>query len=385
MAGDFRDFAIGAWAQVVGRPRLFGALALVGVVALGGGWIAHRTQAPEAALTSLKTAFTPKAPPAPPQLQATLDKLAHDYREPVGVSVTDVEQGWTAGVDGDSVYPQQSVSKLWVSMSVLDAIDHHGLALDQSVVVTKDDRSVFFQPLGEKVGSDGFATTIYDLLRRALTESDNAANDKLMREVGGASAVTRTIADKGLHQIAVGAYERELQARTAGLAWRPEFAGWRFKEARAQLPDEVRDKALAAYLAAPADGAAPAAITKALAELKRGQLLSPTSTNTMLTLMSEARTGPFRLKGGLPSGWRIAHKTGTGPDWRGASVGINDVGLLTAPDGHTYAVAVMMRQTRKPVPLRLAFMQAVSRAVVQTWSGGGPTPPVATDGRQVTE
>jgi beta-lactamase class A len=83
--------------------------------------------------------------------------------------------------------------------------------------------------------------------------------------------------------------------------------------------------------------------------------------------MGECRTGSSRLRAGLPRGWEIAHKTGTGPDWRGASVGINDVGLVTAPDGHAYAVAVMMRQTRQPVPVRLRLMQAVSRAVAAAW------------------
>ena len=44
------------------------------------------------------------------------------------------------------------------------------------------------------------------------------------------------------------------------------------------------------------------------------------------------------------------------------------MGLLTAPDGHVYAVAVMMRQTFKPVPQRLEFMQAVTRAVADQWA-----------------
>jgi beta-lactamase class A len=32
---------------------------------------------------------------------------------------------------------------------------------------------------------------------------------------------------------------------------------------------------------------------------------------------------------------------------------------------------VMLRQTRKPVPQRLAFMQAVTRAVAEQWAAGG--------------
>jgi beta-lactamase class A len=49
-------------------------------------------------------------------------------------------------------------------------------------------------------------------------------------------------------------------------------------------------------------------------------------------------------------------------------VGINDVGLLTAPDGHTYAVAVMIRQTSRLPSARHAIMQNVVRAVVADWA-----------------
>ncbi len=349
--------------------------ALAAVVALGltaglGAWVAHgKARPPAVQLTSLHLAglVRPAAPPAPAELQDKLDKLAAAYKEPVGLAITDVARGWTAEVDGRGRYPQQSVVKVWVALAVMDAVDHGRLRLDQTVRLTSADRSVFYQPLGSRIGAHGYSTTVYDLLRRALTESDNTANDKLMELAGGAGAVSAVLAAKGIGGVGVGGPERVLQARTAGLVWRPELAGWRFKEARAQLPDSVRDQALAAYLAAPPDGAQPAGLTRALAALKRGELLSKTSTDTLLGLMGEARTGYRRLRAGLPSGWSIAHKTGTGPDWRGASVGINDVGLLTAPDGRTYAVAVMLRETRKPVPERMALMQKVSRAVVDYW------------------
>nr|QQZ48762.1 hypothetical protein JKL49_15235 [Phenylobacterium glaciei] len=40
------------------------------------------------------------------------------------------------------------------------------------------------------------------------------------------------------------------------------------------------------------------------------------------------------------------------------------MGVMTAPDGHSYAVAVMIAQTRRPVPERQDLMVAVARAVV---------------------
>lgn len=122
-----------------------------------------------------------------------------------------------------------------------------------------------------------------------------------------------------------------------------------------------------AYIAAPYDGASPVGIVSGLAALKRGELLSKDSTDVILDIMAKCRTGPRRLKGGLPSDWTIAHKTGTGQDFKGASIGINDVGLITAPDGKTYAVAVMLQRTHKATPARLEFMQAVTRAVVDAW------------------
>ncbi len=362
--------------RVRARPR---TLALVGLALMaggfGGGWaLANHVGAERVAYTSGPAGPAPHiaAAPAPSGLQADLQDLVDRYHEPVGIAVTDVTAGWTAQIAGDDVYPQQSVSKLWVALAVLQAVDDGKLRLDQWAVMRPEDRSVFYQPLASRIrGPDGLAITLADLLRHALIESDNAANDKLIREVGGADVVTRVIAEKGLAGLAVGGTERDLQTRTAGLAWRPEYGTtWLFKQARAQLPDAVRDAAQAAYLADPPDGASPVAIARALAALKRGELLSRASTDFMLQLMGEARTGTLRLRGGLPPGWAIAHKTGTGPDWRGASVGINDVGLLTAPDGHAYSVAVMIRQTDRPASARHALMQGVTRAVVAQWSRG---------------
>ena len=129
---------------------------------------------------------------------------------------------------------------------------------------------------------------------------------------------------------------------------------------------------MATYLVNPPDGATPDGIVTALAALKRGELLSRASTDFMLGLMTEARTGRMRMKAAVAPGWSLAHKTGTGPDWRGASVGINDVGLLTAPDGRTFAVAVMIRQTRQGAGPRHRLMQDVARSVETYWRESRP-------------
>lgn len=359
------------WSRFFRSRRAVAAGVLVAAAALAGGLAsADRTvKLASGPLTAARLEIHRRqAPPAPQALQARLDELAAAYGEEVGIAVTDVKAGWTAGVDKDRPYPQQSVSKLWVAIAVMKAADEGRLNPEATVMLTDADRSVFFQPVAYRIRSEGYATPLSDLLRRALVESDNAANDRLMREVGGPEGVAGILHGMGLKGVKVGAYERDLQARTAGLVWQADYGiGWNFQAARQALPMEARQAAMDAYLADPLDGAAPAGITGALAALSRGELLSQASTGRLVGLMAQARTGPRRLKGGLPAGWTIAHKTGTGQDFRGASIGINDVGLLTAPDGRVYAVAVMMRNTRHSVPARLEFMQSVTRAVAEQW------------------
>jgi beta-lactamase class A len=130
------------------------------------------------------------------------------------------------------------------------------------------------------------------------------------------------------------------------------------------LPYALRKAAFDRYVADPYDGAAPSAIVNALAALKRGELLSPQSTRRLLDIMGNTKTGANRLKGGLAPGWTLSHKTGTGQELGGKQAGYNDIGILTAPDGRSYSVAVMIKLTSVPLPTRMTLMNEVVRAVI---------------------
>jgi len=186
-----------------------------------------------------------------------------------------------------------------------------------------------------------------------------------MRSVGGPAAVRAMISAKHLGAIRFYNGERALQSRIAGLMWSPSYSiGNAFTEARDALPAGVRKAAFDRYVSDPYGGAAPRAIIAALARLKRGQLLSPASTQYLLTVMSQTHTGANRLKGGLAPGWILNHKTGTGQVLGDQQAGYNDIGILTAPDGRSYAVAVMIKLTSVPLPVRMTLMNEVVRAVI---------------------
>ena len=307
-----------------------------------------------------------KSPPAPQFLADRIDELGRGFDGRMGIAVKSIDDGWETGWKDHELYPQQSVSKLWVSITALDAVDRGVISLDDPVTLTKDDLTLFHQPIADEVLKTGsFTTTVGDLMLREITQSDNTANDKLMRTVGGPAAIRRMIARKHLGAVRFANGERTMQSRIAGLTWSQDYSiGGKFFEVRDALPINVRQAAFDRYVANPYDGAAPRAIVDALARLKRGELLSAKSTAYLLDIMSHTHTGPNRLKGGLQPGWTLNHKTGTGQELGGAQAGYNDIGILTAPDGRSYAVAVMIKLTSVPLPVRMTLMNDVVRSVI---------------------
>lgn len=300
----------------------------------------------------------------PPALVSVVRNLGQSFNGKVGIAVRRIGADWTVAWNGTSLFPQQSVSKLWVSMAFLDAVDRGKIRLTDTTTITRKDLTLFHQPTAALVGSSGWTTSYSDLMRRAMTQSDNTANDTLLRAVGGPEAVRSYLSRRYIKDIRFGPGERLLQSTTAGLEWRQDYSiGRNFYAARAQLPMATRVRALDNYLSNPPDGAAPSSIVLALAKLKEGDMLSPASARLLMSIMGEAKTGPQRIKGGVPPGWHYLHKTGTGQELGARSTGFNDVGIMTAPDGTSYAVAVMIGSTTEPIPTRWQLMQAVAKAV----------------------
>ena len=187
---------------------------------------------------------------------------ARTFNGRVGIAVRSVDDGWTAGWKADELYPQQSVSKLWVSITALDAVDKGRVRLDDKVTLSRDDLTLFHQPIARyDHGTAAYTTTLDDLMFKAITTSDNTANDKLMRSVGGPEAVRAMIAAKRLGAIRFYNGERALQSKIAGLIWSPSYSvGNAFYKARDALPHALRKAAFNRYVEDPYDGAAPSAI-----------------------------------------------------------------------------------------------------------------------------
>lgn len=363
---------------VEGSSRFARGSAIIGIAAIGLATAALAQGQSRSAYTNFPTAVRGYGAPAPALpaasaqeaaarriLEGQVRALGQAFSGDIGIAVSDVRSGWTTSYDGRTWFPQQSVSKFWVALAAFDKADRGELSLDAPVTVRRDDMTLFHQPISAQLAGSGYSTTLNSLIYRAITQSDNTCNDFVLWKSGGPAAVRDFLRARGIEGIRFGPGERLLQSQIAGMEWKQSYAyNGGFYKARAAVPATQRRSAFERYIANPMDGATPEGIVDALSRLKRGELLSPASTRKLLSIMGNTKTGAQRLKGGLSAGWSLSHKTGTGQVLGGEQAGYNDIGILTGPDGRSYAVAVMIRRTSAPLQQRMAAMQNIVRAVI---------------------
>jgi len=94
-----------------------------------------------------------------------------------------------------------------------------------------------------------------------------------------------------------------------------------------------------------------------LLAIDSGKALSEESREFLLGVMSRTRTGAARLKGLLPKGTPVAHKTGT---LGGVA---NDVGFVTLLDGRRFAIAVYTKSSTTSEEDRSRAVAEVSRSL----------------------
>ena len=300
----------------------------------------------------------------PQRLQAELQRITGGLDGRVGVCVRG--PAGAAGVNTADRFSLQSVMKIIVAAAVLDSVDRGERRLDDRVVVRRDDLSVFVQPLAKLVGDGGFETTVSDLVRRAVVDSDSAATDVLIAHLGGPPGVQDFLRRKGIGGVRVDRDERHLQTEIAGLSWKPQYVDPEaLRRAMDAVPERERDEAYRRYQADERDTATPQGMAALLDALAGARLLSPASTEHLLRVMEQTVTFPDRLKAGVAAGWRLGHKTGTSGSWRGVTAATNDAGVLTSPHGRRISVVVFIGDSRASAAERAGLMAHVARAVIE--------------------
>jgi beta-lactamase class A len=296
-------------------------------------------------------------------LQRKLDALARGADGRLGVCVQDARGA--SCLRGDERFSLQSVMKLIVAVAVMDAVDRGSWRLDEQVLVRRQDLSLFVEPLAKLVTGSGYRTTIGDLVRRAVVDSDSAAVDILIARLGGPKAVQGCLDRLNVQSVRIDRDERHLQTEAVGLEWRPEYVDPKVLDlAIERVPKSRHDRAYRAYQVDVRDTATPRGMAALLERLATGKLLSARSSRHLLEVMQQTVTFPDRLKAGTAPGWTLGHKTGSSSTWNGVTAATNDVGVLSAPDGGTVAVAVFIGDSKASSSGKAALMAKIAAAAI---------------------
>lgn len=298
-------------------------------------------------------------------LQDQLSRTTDKFDGAVGISVRHLETGQALDINGSMSFPTGSTFKVPVAVHVLSLIDEGRLSLDDTVTLSPHD--VYpntYGPISHFL-HPGSALTVRDLLSLMLMTSDNNATDILLRLTGGSSAASermRALNFNGLHVgrptwVAIAAYFTGDAA--VDLDENRPISPERFGALTSRtLPNSLAEERAREYDNDLRNGATPSDMARLLAKVWRREILSAESTEIMLRDMYGCITGADRIKGALPEGTPVAHKTGTG----GGS--LNDVGIVDLPGGAGHVViAIFTTRSYRPEEEREAVVAELARSV----------------------
>jgi beta-lactamase class A len=261
------------------------------------------------------------------------DKELASVEGEVGIAVVDTARKKRFLLNQNKPFPMQSVCKLPISIAILRLADAGKLSVQDKIIVRKTDLVPYHSPIKEAIKGKQSDFTIRNLITRAICDSDNTACDVLINRAGGAKEVTQILTEAGAKGIRVDRPEGTLQ------------------------PESLH---IARYLTDPRDTATPEGMVDLLQKLYSGNLLSKNSTAVLLEDLFNCKSGSNRIRAGLPAGWTLAHKTGTGIDVSGQNTATNDVGIMVGPRGETIYIAVFTKGSKAKIEVREALIAEIA-------------------------
>jgi beta-lactamase class A len=249
----------------------------------------------------------------------------------VGVSLLHAETGREIEVNGDMPFPMASAFKVPILVELLFQVGEGRFALDDEIRIEKTD-----QHMGSGMLSDltapGITLSIRNLINLMMLISDNSATDMLLAKVGPDNVKAR-LRSLGLDGISVDRPCQKLIMDYLGLDY-AAYGHLPLDEIRPleNWTPEQRKEAVLAFSADLQDQATPRAMTALLAKIFRREILDPAACDLIIAIMRNCQTGQARIRGALPPGTSVAHKTGT------IAGTVNDCGIIYLPDGRGHVV-----------------------------------------------
>ncbi|MEP7365472.1 MAG: class A beta-lactamase [Acidobacteriota bacterium] len=259
-----------------------------------------------------------------------LSSLAAPAQGQVGAAFSIVETEKAYAFHGSDKFPMQSVYKLPIAFYIMRRVDRERMALNQLVQITPKDfvRPEQHSPLRDRY-PQGTSLMLEEVLEYSVSQSDGTACDVLLRIIDGPEMVDASLNLLKIEDMRVLNTEKQIGAK-----------------------DSTQYK----------NYSTPIAAIQFLHTVMNPRALSPASREKLFEWMTNTPTGLNRIKGELPPGTLVAHKTGTSGTRDGMTAATNDIGIVTLPDGRHLAVAIFIRDSKADLKTREGVIARIARA-----------------------
>lgn len=258
-----------------------------------------------------------------------LRDLERRHDATLGVYATNTRTGATVAYRAGERFAMCSTFKPLAAAAILRDRDRDGEFLRRVIHYTEQDL-VAYSPVTEKHSGTGMR--VDELCAAAICYSDNTAGNLLLRQIGGPPGVTRFCRSLGDASTRLDRWETELNSA---------------------VPGDVRDTTT------------PRAIGRDYARLVLGGALCPPDRARLTRWLKANTTSAERFGAGLPDGWELGDKTGSG-DY-GTS---NDVGVTWTADGAPIVLAVLSRKHAQDAAWDDALIAAAARSLARALAPG---------------
>lgn len=274
---------------------------------------------------ALATAFASGASGAERASRA-LKRIKERIGGRLGVDVLDSQSGRRFGIDERSRYAMASTFKLPLAAALLWQVDRGAFAIERELEIERADVLPHSPAVEAKIAAGASAMSVRELCAAIITQGDNAAANVLLAGIGGPAALTRFFRQSVGDEVT------------------------RFDRMEPELNSNIPGD--------PRDTTTPRAMVDSLLRLFTTDVLSLTSRALLIDWLTEARTGLDRVRAGIPHGWQVGDKTGTG-----GNNAVNDVVVAYPPGRRPIFVAVYMSESKRTAAELAAAHADIGRLV----------------------
>lgn len=259
------------------------------------------------------------------QEQSPLSDLESGVGGRVGVYAIATDRAIELSHRADERFAMCSTFKWALSAAVLARVDRGEISLEEAVPFGEADL-LDYAPATRARAAEG-KMTVGELAESIITVSDNTAANLLLGLVGGPAGLTAFMRSAGDTVTRLDRDEPTLNTN---------------------LPGDERDTT------------SPRAMVGLMRAVLLGSVLSVQSRERLVGWLEACQTGFERLRAGLPAGWRVGDKTGSGQ--RGS---VNDVAILWPPGRGPVLVAAYLSDSSAPLEALSGVHAAIGRAVAE--------------------